>query len=98
MSQAQLIESLKAKVAKVIDDNRTLREQAARLRRAEEKLRVERSELRGRVAELEHRIGVLELSGSMGGNRSVQEEKRARARVNRLMREVDKCIALASKQ
>lgn len=96
MPQPKLIEALETKVARLIADNTALREQAAKLRRTEERMRAERLQMQQQAADLERRVQVLELSGSMGGGRG--EQKRARARVNRLLREVDKCIALVIKQ
>lgn len=91
MPQLQLIERLEAKAAQLIADNRSLREQAVKLRQTAERLRAERMELQEKLTESSHRLHVLELGESMAGG---GEQKRARARVNRLMREVDKCIAL----
>ncbi len=96
MPQIPIIESLKDKVNKVIADNRRLREQNVKLRQSGEKLKREKIGLQERIAELERRVNVLELSASMGGN--AQHKKLARARVNRLMREVDHCISLINKQ
>jgi cell division septum initiation protein DivIVA len=92
MSQGELIESLKSKVTQVIEDNRRLRERNTSLNRSLQRAKEEKAESQRRVAELERRVGVLELSASMGGN--AQQKQLAKARVNRLMREVDKCIAL----
>ena len=48
-----------------------------------------------KIAELEKRIGVLEISGGMTG--AGRNTKLARQRVNLLMREIDRCIALMNK-
>ncbi|MDR2885180.1 MAG: hypothetical protein LBU95_00150 [Rikenellaceae bacterium] len=95
MSQAGLIESLQSKVTQVIEDNRRLKEHNARLNRSREKLKEEKAEAQQRIAELERRVSVLEISASMGG--TARQKQLAKARVNRLMREVDKCIALINK-
>ena len=95
MSQAALIDRLKSKMSQVIDDNRRLREHNGLLARSEERLKEERTELQQRMAELQRRVDVLELSASMGG--TAQQKQFAKARVNRLMGEVDKCIALINK-
>ncbi len=95
MPQNPVIESFKAKLAAIIDDNRRLKEQNARLVEARERLRGEKAELQARIAELERRTGVLEISASLGG--TAAQKQHARARVNRLMREVDRCIALINK-
>ncbi len=54
-----------------------------------------------RIKDLEHQLSVLQLCEGLGSSpvaeRDQAESKnRARARVNRLMREVDKCINLLS--
>lgn len=50
--------------------------------------------LKQTVAELERRIGVLELKEGLTGG---TDSKRAQARINRLMREIDRCIALMNR-
>ncbi len=95
MSQGALIENIKRKVGEVVADNRRLREECAKVRRASETVRADNNALQERIGELERRLGVLELSASMGGN--AQQRKLARARVTRLLREVDRCIALVNK-
>ncbi|MDR0954489.1 MAG: hypothetical protein LBM20_03805 [Rikenellaceae bacterium] len=52
-------------------------------------------DLEQKAAELEQRVRVLELTRGMEGNSSGSKE--ARNRVNRLLREVDKCIALMNR-
>ena len=53
-----------------------------------------RRELKQTVAELERRIGVLELKEGLTGG---TDSRRAQARINRLMREIDRCIALMNR-
>ena len=56
-------------------------------------LRAEKRSLEERVRELDAELARMQLAeGLAGGSRN---REKARARVNRLMREVDKCIALA---
>lgn len=52
-------------------------------------------ELTNKLAEAERRISMLELSEGLAGNAA--NKKQAKARVNRLMREIDRCIALLNK-
>jgi hypothetical protein len=56
------------------------------------KIREDNATLRGRVAELERRISTLELRGALAGVEG--DHRRAQTRINQLMREVDKCIAM----
>ncbi len=95
MAQTTLINSLRDKVGQVIADNRRLREKTGKMAAEIERLKAERTQLQQQLSQAEHRVTVLELAGSMGGG--AQQNKLAKARVNRLMREVDKCIALINK-
>ena len=95
MSESPIIEVIKGKIDRLIADNRRLRKEYQELSAQRDKLKVEKRELEAEVARLEKRITVLELSESMAGRSG--NTKLARARVNRLMREVDKCIALLNR-
>ncbi|MCC8020305.1 MAG: hypothetical protein LIO85_11125 [Rikenellaceae bacterium] len=94
MAGSDIVKSVIAKAERLMDQNRCLRAEAGQLSGQRDKLRAENRRLTERVAELEKRIDVLELREGFasGGN-----TKQARARVNRLMREVDKCIALLNR-
>ncbi|MCD8101835.1 MAG: hypothetical protein LUE26_04595 [Alistipes sp.] len=94
MAGSDIVKSVIARAQRLMDENRRLRAEAARLSGQREKLKGDNRKLTERVAELEKRINVLELREGLtsGGN-----TKQARARVNRLMREVDKCIALLNR-
>lgn len=95
MSKSAVIDGIKVKVDRLVEDNRRLRDEAAKLVAQRDKLKASNRDLEQQIAKLESRIGVLELREGMGGN--PEDNKIARARVNRLMREVDKCIALLNK-
>ena len=69
--------------------------QAADLQAQRDKLQAQNRELTNRLAEAERRISSLELSEGLAGNSA--DRKQAKARVNRLMREIDRCIALLNK-
>lgn len=58
-------------------------------------LKEEKRHLEERLRTMDHELERMQLSEGLAGN-SANKEK-ARARVNRLMREVDKCIALLNK-
>jgi hypothetical protein len=55
----------------------------------------EKRDLEDKVTALSERIRVLELTGGMTG--AAGGSKAARVRVNRLLREVDRCIALMNR-
>ena len=91
-----IIETIREKIERIIAENRRLREESRNLVRQRDKLKAGNRELTARIAELERRISVLELSKGMAGGSD--DAKLAKARVNRLMREVDRCIALLNRE
>lgn len=95
MSKSAVIDAIKAKVERLVADNRKLRDDFRKVSQNRDKLQSTNRELASEVARLEKRVQVLELRESMIGDS--ENTKAARARVNRLMREVDKCIALLNK-
>lgn len=97
MDGTSVVKSVREKVAKLIADNRRLRrDYKAEIARGQ-KLRSRNDELTARIAQLENRVAVLEMTRAAGGGTAGEDIKIARARVNRLMREVDKCIALLNR-
>ena len=67
-----------------------------RLTAERDSLKEEKRALEQRVRDLDHELSKLQLSEGLAGGGA--DKEKARARVNRLMREVDKCIALLNKQ
>ncbi len=94
MPESPVVKSVKEKVGLLIADNRKLREELRKTAEHRDKLKAGNRELEAEIARLEKRIAVLELKDGMTGT---GDNKLARARVNRLMREVDKCIALLNR-
>ena len=98
MSSKTLIDSIAKGAEKLIGENRKLRGEVEKLEAARERLREENRRLSVENAALERRLTVRDLaSGFAGETTDRHAAKIARARVNRLMREVDKCIALLNK-
>ncbi len=95
MSKTAVIDAIRAKIDRLVTDNRRLRGDYAKAIEQRDKAKAENRELTEQIARLEKRVKVLELRESMTGGS--EDTKAARARVNRLMREVDKCIALLNK-
>ncbi len=95
MSKTAVIDAIRAKIDRLVTDNRRLRGDYAKAIEQRDKAKAENRELTEQIARLEKRVKVLELRESMTGGS--EDTKAARARVNRLMREVDKCIGLLSK-
>lgn len=77
---------------RLIDDHREAIRQRDEALAGREALKAQNRTLQEQIRELDARLARVELSEGLCG-RSPDREK-ARARVNRLMREVDKCIAL----
>lgn len=99
MANTAVIEGIEKKVARLIEDNRKLRGEREKLDAVRERLRDENRRLEAKAAELERRVAVLELrEGFAGQTVDRTNTKAARARVNRLMREVDRCIALLNRE
>lgn len=95
MAKNAVIEALAEKVGRLIEENERLVKENAVLSEKKGRLTVENRELKEKIAGLEKRIGVLELGNGLIGN-SV-DRKRAQARINQLMREIDRCIALMNR-
>ena len=96
MADKSVITNLEARVKQLIDDHRRLSELCAELTAQRETLRAEKRTLEGRVRELDGELARMQLTEGLAGESRNREK--ARARVNRLMREVDKCIALLGQQ
>lgn len=94
MAELPVIVSLRSKINRLIDDNRRLRGECDKLTVQRDKLQQENRELKTRVAQQDRRTAVLEMSKALTDG---QDRKKARARVNRLMREIDRCIALMNR-
>lgn len=94
MAKNAVIDSLGEKVVRLIKENEKLVADNQALFSQKERLAADNRELKTTVASLEKRIGVLELKGGLVGGVDV---KRAQARINRLMREIDRCIALVNR-
>ena len=97
MAKQQVVNSLAEKVGRVIQDNTRLRKECADLVGERDKLRSDNRALQQQVGELQQRISLLELGEGFGGTQDEAAKKRAKAQINRLMREIDRCIALVSR-
>lgn len=90
-----IIDRLRARVAAIMASHQQLKSERDKRTAERDKALLEKREMEGKVARLENRVRVLELTAGMqgvsGGSRA------ARERVNRLLREVDKCIALMNR-
>jgi len=96
MSEKGVILNIESRVSRLIDEHRALSASCSKLTEERDALRDENRMLRQRIRTQESEIARLQLSDGLGGGGADREG--ARARVNRLLREVDRCIALLDKQ
>lgn len=98
MAKQQIVSALADKVARVIEENTRLERQCASAEADIVRLRSENRTLREKLDVAERTAALKSLGEGFGGGGSDDaSRKRARAQINRLMREIDKCIALMNK-
>lgn len=90
-----IVESLKQKVLRVLDDNRALRQQLQELTSERDGALRKSQDATERIQSLGRRIELLETATGFAGGRG--DLRTARLRVNKLLREIDKCLALMNK-
>ena len=96
MATREIIANITAQVRRLIAEHAKQVGLCDRLKAEGDALRKDNRALQERVRSLEEELSCVRLAeGLAGGGRNPE---RARARVNRLMREVDKCIALLNRQ
>lgn len=96
MAAQEIIANLAAQVRRLMAEHAKLRGLCDRMKTEGDALRKENRTLQERVRSLEEELSCVRLpEGLAGGGRN---RERARARVNRLVREVDRCIALLNRQ
>ncbi len=92
MAEKSIIKELESQIAVLLSDHKRLKGMVAELTEQSDKLTAERRTLTEQVAELNAELTTLRLGRALSGNKA--DKDKSRARVNNLMREVDKCIAL----
>lgn len=95
MADKSVIGNIEVRVRRLMDDHRRLTELCDELTAQRESLKAENRGLQERIRELDAELARMQLTEGLAGES--QNKDKARARVNRLMREVDKCIALLGK-
>ena len=94
MAAQEIIANLAVQVRRLMAEHAKLRGLWDRMKTEGDALRKENRTLQERVRSLEEELSCVRLAeGLAGGGRN-----RERARVNRLVREVDRCIALLNRQ
>ena len=92
MADKSVIGNIEARVRRLMDEHRKATVLCAELTAQRDSLRAENRSLQEKVRELDAELSRMQLTEGLAGESRNREK--ARARVNRLMREVDKCIAL----
>lgn len=95
MATREIIANITAQVHRLMEQHARQAELCERLKAEGDALRREKRALQERVRELETELSRMQLADGLGGGTNREQ---ARMRVNRLMREVDKCIALLNRQ
>ena len=96
MAEKDIVKLLRAEVERLIADHERVSRQCRDLTKERDNLLGQKHRLEERVREQDTRIKSLELADVMrGGDGNVE---RAKARVNSLLREVDRCIALIKQE
>ena len=92
MADKKIINNIELHIKQLIDDHKRLSDLCVELDHQIADLKVEKRKLQEQVKEQSSEIARLQLAEGLSGES--QNRDKARMRVNRLMREVDKCIAL----
>ena len=92
MASKSIITHIQAQAARLIEQHEKLRAEYALLLQQRDALRAEARQREAQIRELKAEVERLRLAESLSGNTS--DSTKSRARINRLLREVDKCIAL----
>ncbi len=96
MAEKGVILNIESRVSRLVEAHSRLSASCSSLTSERDQLLAENRRLQMRIKELEEQLSVSELCDGFGGVNANRE--RAKARVNRLLREVDRCIALLNKQ
>ena len=83
-------------VSTLIEEHRRKSELCDRLTAECRELKEENRSLQERVKQLDSEVATLQLGEGLAGDN--RNKAKARARVNRLMREVERCIAIVKQQ
>lgn len=95
MAEKGVIMNISAQVDRLVERHSALTKACSVLTAERDSLRNENRTLKLQVKELQAQIAKLQLSDGLGARAADKEQ--ARARINRLLREVDRCIALLDK-
>ena len=96
MACKSIIAHIQAQAERVIAQNEKLEQDLAALLSERDTLKAQTHKQQEEIVALRADIQRLRLAESLSGNTA--DKTKSRARINQLMREVDKCIALLTKQ
>lgn len=94
-TNASIVETIKRKVEKLIEENKDLSLQKNQLLAEKDKITKENSALKQKITSLEHKNEALILANGLSGD--VNERKNAQSKVKKILREIDNCIALINR-
>ena len=90
-----LVDNLEDKVSRIVDRYKVLRTEVSNLSAENEKLKNELIEAKGRMAELQNDYSTLKVSKVLEFNSG--DVNSTKLKINELVREIDKCIALLNR-
>ena len=96
MAEKSVVKRLQEQVERLIADHERISRECRDLVSQRDKALAEKRRLEETVRELETKLQSVELSSVMAGNSGSVE--RARQRVNSLLREIDRCIAVLKQE
>lgn len=94
-TNASIVETIKRKVEKLIEENKDLSLQKNQLLAEKDKITKENSALKQKITSLEHKNEALILANGLSGD--INERKNAQTKVKKILREIDNCIALINR-
>lgn len=95
MACKTLITHIQAQAEKIIAQHQALEQEYATVREERDELRAQVREQQEQLRQMKAEVQRLQLAVSLGGDSA--NKSKSRARINLLLREVDKCIALLTK-
>ncbi|MFI3262842.1 MAG: hypothetical protein R3Y26_08035 [Rikenellaceae bacterium] len=91
----ELVEHIKIKIVNLLKENSSLKKRLENSGEVNGRLSKENFELKQKVKALNEKIEVLSLANSLNG--SLEDRKEAKAKVKKILREINDCIALINK-
>ena len=95
MACKSIISHIQAQAERVIAQHEKIADQGVALTKERDELKVEVRKQQEEIMALKAELQQLRLTQSLSGNST--DKAKSRARINQLLREVDKCIALLTK-